>query len=98
MYLAGGLVSWPAARSAAAETASPSDRSGSRVWQSSVSVSGSSEPSTYALRKPWKVITRPVAENTTSSPVAAAPPSRIVTERPWASFICEATVRIQISS
>ena len=55
-------------------------------------------PSTYALRKPWKVITRPLAENTTSSPVEAPPPIRIVTELPTASFICDATVRIQISS
>jgi hypothetical protein len=44
------------------------------------------------------VITRPEAPNTTSSPVAAAPPSRIETLWPVASFICEATVRIQISS
>ena len=41
---------------------------------------------------------RPLAENTTSRPSAAAPPSRIVTELPVASFICDATVRIQISS
>ena len=43
-------------------------------------------------------MTRPLAENTTSSPVDAAPPRRIVTDWPTASFICEATVRIQISS
>jgi hypothetical protein len=61
-------------------------------------VSGSSEPSTYAFKKPWKVITRPDAEKTTSSPVLAPPPRRTVTERPSASFIWEATVRIQISS
>ena len=82
----------------AALTLSPSETFGSRVSRSSDSVSGSSRPSTYALRKPWKVITRPEAENTTSSPEAAAPPSRTVTLRPSASFICEATVRIQISS
>ena len=41
---------------------------------------------------------RPLEENTTSSPVLAAPPRRIVTVLPTASFICEATVRIQISS
>ena len=35
-------------------------------------------------------------ENTASSPVLAVPPSRTVTERPSASFIWEATVRIQI--
>jgi hypothetical protein len=44
------------------------------------------------------VITRPLAEKTTSSPVPAVPPRRIVTELPCASFICEAMVRIQISS
>ena len=48
--------------------------------------------------EPWKVMTRPLAEKTASSPVAAAPPMRIVTDCPTASFICEATVRIQISS
>ena len=41
---------------------------------------------------------RPRAANTTSRPSAAAPPRRIDTELPTASFICEATVRIQISS
>ncbi len=41
---------------------------------------------------------RPLEENTTSSPVLAAPPSRIVTVLPTASFIWDATVRIQISS
>ena len=44
------------------------------------------------------MITRPLAANTTSSPVAAGPPIRIETDWPTASFICEATVRIQISS
>ncbi len=43
-------------------------------------------------------MTRPLAEKTTSSPELAAPPRRIVTELPRASFICEAMVRIQISS
>jgi len=55
-------------------------------------------PSTYALRQPWKVITRPDAEKTTSSPVAAAPPIRTYTDWPTASFIWDAIVRIQISS
>ncbi len=41
---------------------------------------------------------RPEAEKTTSWPVSAAPPRRTVTVLPTASFICEATVRIQISS
>jgi hypothetical protein len=50
------------------------------------------------LRKPWNVITRPLAENTTSRPSAAAPPMRIVTDWPTASLIWDATVRIQISS
>jgi hypothetical protein len=50
------------------------------------------------LRNPWNVITRPLAANTTSSPVAASPPSRTETVRPTASFICEAIVRIQMSS
>ena len=54
--------------------------------------------STYALRKPWKVMVRPLALNTASRPSAAVPPMRIVTELPVASFICEATVRFQISS
>ncbi len=44
------------------------------------------------------MITRPEAEKTTSSPVAAAPPIRTDTDWPTASFIWEATVRIQISS
>ncbi len=44
------------------------------------------------------MITRPDAENTTSSPADEAPPSRTDTLCPVASFICEATVRIQISS
>ena len=43
-------------------------------------------------------MTRPLAEKTASSPVEAAPPTRIETDWPVASFICEATVRIQISS
>ena len=43
-------------------------------------------------------MTRPLAPKTTSSPVAAAPPRRIETVWPVASFIWEATVRIQISS
>ena len=43
-------------------------------------------------------MTRPEAENTTSSPPVAAPPKRIETDWPTASRICEATVRIQISS
>ena len=54
--------------------------------------------STYALRKPWKVMVRPLAENTASRPSAAVPPSRTVTDSPRASLIWEATVRIQISS
>ena len=41
---------------------------------------------------------RPLALKTASRPSLAAPPMRIVTELPTASFICEATVRIQISS
>jgi hypothetical protein len=57
-----------------------------------------SVPSTYALRNPWNVITRPLAENTTSRSSEVPPPMRIVTEWPTASFIWEATVRIQISS
>ena len=78
-------------------TGSPSASAGSRVsWSSRAAAS--SVPSTYALRKPWKVITRPEAENTTSSPPVAAPPKRIETDWPTASCICEATVRIQISS
>ena len=38
------------------------------------------------------------AEKTTSRPSDAAPPIRTVTDWPTASFIWEATVRIQISS
>jgi hypothetical protein len=72
-------------------------RLGRRVsWSSRADES--SVPSTYALRKPWKVMTRPLAEKTASSPVEDAPPMRIDTDCPVASFICEATVRIQISS
>jgi hypothetical protein len=44
------------------------------------------------------VIVRPLALKTTSRPSVAAPPMRMVTELPTASFIWEATVRIQISS
>ena len=43
-------------------------------------------------------MTRPDAEKTTSRPSDAAPPMRTETDWPTASFICEATVRIQISS
>jgi hypothetical protein len=91
------LVSWPFAPSEAAETASPSCRSGSGTWSSSLRLPPS-VPSTYALRNPWKVMTRPDAPKTTSRPSAAAPPMRTETDWPTASFICEATVRIQISS
>jgi len=50
------------------------------------------------LRKPWKVIVLPEALNSTSRPSAAVPPIFTVTLLPVASFICEATVRFQISS
>ncbi len=40
----------------------------------------------------------PEAENSASRPSAARPPVLTVTDCPTASFICEATVRIQISS
>ncbi len=40
----------------------------------------------------------PEAENSTSRPSAEVPPTRTVTDWPTASFIWEATVRIQISS
>ena len=43
-------------------------------------------------------MTRPEAPNTTSRPSEAAPPIRTETDCPTASFICEATVRIQMSS
>jgi hypothetical protein len=50
------------------------------------------------LRNPWNVITRPLAENSQASPVAAVAEIRTDTDLPSASFIWEATVRIQISS
>lgn len=40
----------------------------------------------------------PEAENSTSRPSVARPPTFTVTDWPTASFIWEATVRIQISS
>ena len=43
-------------------------------------------------------MTRPLAAKTASSPVDEAPPIRIETDWPVASFIWEATVRIQTSS
>jgi hypothetical protein len=47
---------------------------------------------------PAKVIVRPLALNTTCSPVVAAPEMRSDSVVPRASAICEATVRCQISS
>ncbi len=55
-------------------------------------------PSTYARRKPGKVITRPLVANSASSPLVDTAPSRTVTLWPTASAICDATVRIHTSS
>jgi hypothetical protein len=49
------------------------------------------------LRKPAKVIVRPLAENTTCW-LPDWPPIRRLSVVPRASAICEATVRCQISS
>lgn len=81
-----------------AGSTSPSLTSGICVSRSSVSADGSSAPSTYAFRKPWKVITRPDEVNSQLSPVEALASILIETLLPTASFICDATVRIQISS
>ncbi len=43
-------------------------------------------------------MTLPVALNSASRPSADRPPTFTVTDWPTASFICEATVRFQISS
>ncbi len=98
VYRAGALVECPSASISLAASASPSATAGSRRSRSSSSASGSSEPSTYAFRKPWKEMIFPEAVNSTVRPSDASPPTRTVTELPVASFICEATVRIQISS
>ena len=92
------MVSCPEASTSIAGSTSPSATSGSRVSWSSVSADGSSAPSTYALRKPWKVITRPDEVNSQFSPVEALASILIETLRPSASFIWDAIVRIQISS
>jgi hypothetical protein len=47
---------------------------------------------------PRNVITVPLTPNSASSPAVEVAPSRIVRVCPRASAICEATVRIQISS
>jgi len=61
-----------------------------------------SRPSSYAARKPRKVMTVPDAENTASTfvPSARVPstPRRTDAVEPRASPICEATVRFQMSS
>ena len=64
----------------------------------SSSASGSSLPSTYALKKPGAVQVRPLDANITFWPSASVPSMRTLTCSPLASFICEATVRFQISS
>ena len=96
VYRAGGLVLCPSAVTSTGDSVSPLSTSGS--GRSSESVSPSSTLSTYAFKKPWKVITLPVAVNSPASPLLAVASTRIVTLRPSASRIWDATVRIQISS
>ena len=57
-----------------------------------------SRPSSYAARKPRNVITVPDAPNSAFSPDDDVPAMRSETVCPFASFICDAIVRIQISS
>ncbi len=97
----GGLVSWPSA-----STLERVDRVADRhlrqpavlLAASSAAARSSSRPSSYAARKPRKVMTVPEAESSTSRPSASVAPSRTVAVEPVASAICEATVRFQISS
>lgn len=57
-----------------------------------------STASTYAFRKPAKVIVRPEAAKVHSSPDVALPTMRTDIVVPLASVICEAIVRCQIIS
>src|SRR5437588_4928768 len=67
----GGLVEWPSTLSSFALTAWSLASRGSRDSASSASPPASeSTASTYALRKPAKVMVRPEAEKVHSSPVA----------------------------
>ena len=96
---AGGLVSCPCGSSARSSTVSPSEKFGNRRSSSpSCTARSSSRPSSYAARKPRNVITVPDAPNSAVSFAFESPAIRSETVCPCASYICEAIVRIQISS
>lgn len=61
-------MAWPSTVISSADSGSPSPTCGRRRSRSSSSAFGSSAPSTYALRKPWKVIVLPDALNSASRP------------------------------
>src|SRR5437763_17217720 len=99
VYRGGGLVLCPSGESSAALIAWSWLRRGRRDSASSATPPASeSTDSTYALRKPAKVIVRPDAANVHSSPVDAVPVIRTESVVPFASAIWEAMVRCQISS
>ena len=98
MYRAGGLVSWPSQVYSLTFTDCPKVIAGKRLSALSSSLFSSLTMSSYAAKKPAKVMTEPLARKIVALPslVCASKSTRICNF--LASAIWDATVRFQIKS
>ena len=97
VYLAGGFVSWPSQLYSLTSIFSPTLIAGNLRSPSSLSTF-SSTISSYAARKPAKLITDPFARNIASAPVLVLTSKSTLICCFLASAIWDAIVRFQIKS